>query len=657
MRYLAIIFIFILPHTFPTKIFSQNNVCSCDSLLQLLKKTPDNNQLLEEFGKAAKSIVTSNPDTGYFYVSELYLFADRSNHRYLMAKALNLQGIILEQIDYRRSIEKYNQCLTISEKAGYKKLISSALNNLSIVYSVMGEYDLSIKYLLKLRQLAEDINDTMRLAAALNNIGLRYYDMDSPKVALDYYEKAKYLNFAIGDMNRYATNLSNIGVAWQAMEQYDSAFYYHTKAIELHQLNNDSYKLQYSYQALIFLYFDMDEYTKAWEAFDSAMFHAQQANDNYGIINLMVAEADLLNEEKRYPEAIDILLSAETLALEMNYRSILIDLYKQLTVSFRGKKNYISAFKYNEIYIILRDSLQNLEKNKAFAQVNNYEKEKAEKEREILAKSIEIQNLNIKRQKLLRNFTIVLGCLFLVMLIGLWTRFRLIRRVKRELEVKNAIIENEKERSEKLLLNILPAETAKELKASGKSKAKMYEMVTVLFADFKGFTKLAEQLAPQVLVDEIDYCYKMFDSIIGKHQVEKIKTIGDAYMCAGGLPNANITNPIDVLRTACEIRSFMKSYKKDRILQKKPFFEARIGIHTGQVVAGIVGTRKFAYDIWGDTVNIASRMESGGEVGKINISQTTYEKIKDQFICVYRGKIETKNKGLLDMYFVEGPAN
>jgi predicted ATPase/class 3 adenylate cyclase/tRNA A-37 threonylcarbamoyl transferase component Bud32 len=214
-------------------------------------------------------------------------------------------------------------------------------------------------------------------------------------------------------------------------------------------------------------------------------------------------------------------------------------------------------------------------------------------------------------------------------------------------------LKEEKDKSENLLLNILPAETAEELKRTGTSKAKEFGQATVLFTDFKNFTRMSEHLNAQELVSEINYCYSAFDNIVSKYGIEKIKTIGDSYMCAGGLPVENKTNPEDALMAALEIRDFMLQEKQKREADGKNFFEIRIGLHTGPVVAGIVGTRKFAYDIWGDTVNIASRMESSGEPGKVNISGSTYELIKEKFICNYRGKMEAKNKGMIDMYFVE----
>jgi ligand-binding sensor domain-containing protein/class 3 adenylate cyclase len=221
-----------------------------------------------------------------------------------------------------------------------------------------------------------------------------------------------------------------------------------------------------------------------------------------------------------------------------------------------------------------------------------------------------------------------------------------------ELVAEKKEAEKQKRRSDELLLNILPPEVAEELKQKGSAEAKQFDDVTVMFTDFKNFTKISEKLSPSELVAEIDYCFKAFDNIITKHNIEKIKTIGDSYMCAGGLPVINKTNAHDVVTAAIEIREFMQSHSQLRKNENKDPFEIRIGVHTGPVVAGIVGVKKFAYDIWGDTVNIASRMESSGEVGKINISGSTYALVKDKFTCIHRGKIQAKNKGEVDMYFV-----
>lgn len=227
--------------------------------------------------------------------------------------------------------------------------------------------------------------------------------------------------------------------------------------------------------------------------------------------------------------------------------------------------------------------------------------------------------------------------------------------LEKTVEVRTADLVLEKKKSDDLLLNILPSEVAEELKTKGSADAKQFEEVTVMFTDFKGFTQISEKLSPTELVNEIDTCFKAFDNIITNHNIEKIKTIGDAYMCAGGLPVVNKTNTTDVVNAAIEIQQFMENHSQQRKSEGKEPFEIRIGIHTGPVVAGIVGVKKFAYDIWGDTVNIASRMESSGEAGKVNISGSVFALVKDKFNCIHRGKIEAKNKGEIDMYFVERP--
>jgi len=225
--------------------------------------------------------------------------------------------------------------------------------------------------------------------------------------------------------------------------------------------------------------------------------------------------------------------------------------------------------------------------------------------------------------------------------------------LEQKVEQRTQELQKEKELSEELLLNILPYETTIELKANGFAKAKDYNIVTVLFTDFKNFTEFSEGLSSHKLVAEIDYYYRAFDNIVSKFGIEKIKTIGDSYMCASGLPVEKESHAHDAVMAALEMRDFVENEKILRKETGKPFFEIRIGLNSGPVIAGIVGIKKFAYDIWGDTVNVASRMESSCIAGKVNISDSTYSLVKDDFDCTSRGKIDAKNKGLIDMYYVE----
>lgn len=230
----------------------------------------------------------------------------------------------------------------------------------------------------------------------------------------------------------------------------------------------------------------------------------------------------------------------------------------------------------------------------------------------------------------------------------------LLEEQKKEINSQKYAIEEEQEKSEILLLNILPFEIARQLKSKGKAKPRHYRMVSVLFADFKGFSNLSRGLLPKDLVSILDSNFVKFDEIVQNNYLEKIKTIGDAYMCAGGLPLSNKSNPINAVLAGMEIQKYMNKLNDEKVLNNEPVWELRVGIHTGEVVAGVVGKYKFAYDIWGTTVNIASRMESAGQVGMVNISETTYEYVRDYFECVYRGKVEARNIGKIDMYFVTG---
>lgn len=275
------------------------------------------------------------------------------------------------------------------------------------------------------------------------------------------------------------------------------------------------------------------------------------------------------------------------------------------------------------------------------------------KEQEVQDLQLKASELELNAQKAKNNLYIIVAAISLSLLSIIGVLFFARQKTLRELEEKNKIINEEKRRSDELLLNILPEEVMHELKAHGKTTAKNYSKATVLFADIRDFTTISEQLSPDDLVEGLDAYFERFDKVIEKYDIEKIKTIGDAYVCAGGVPTKSEGNPHLVVQAALDFTYEIEKLRRERTAQGKIPFEFRIGIHTGQLVAGVIGIRKFAYDIWGDTVNMAARMQQSGEAGKINISGATYELVKDKFACVYRGKVEAKNKGEVDMYFVE----
>jgi class 3 adenylate cyclase len=256
-----------------------------------------------------------------------------------------------------------------------------------------------------------------------------------------------------------------------------------------------------------------------------------------------------------------------------------------------------------------------------------------------------------KQSENLRNVLALLAGFVFVLALLFYARFVAKKRMANNLTAKNKIIEEEQKKIDGLLENILPRAIAAELKENNKVAAQKYDQATVMFVDFIGFTGVSEKLGPEELVQELDYCFSNFDRIIGKYNIEKIKTVGDAYICASGLSDKN-ASPSDIVKAALEIQDFLQHTKAARLDQGLPFFEARAGVHTGPVVAGVVGKKKFAYDIWGDTVNVAARMEEACEPGRVNVSEAAYWLSKYDFEWQHRGKLAAKNKGMMDMYYV-----
>ena len=303
-----------------------------------------------------------------------------------------------------------------------------------------------------------------------------------------------------------------------------------------------------------------------------------------------------------------------------------------------------------------KDSLERVKRG-AFEKMNKQQMLdsmiKAQLERDVQTQKAIAAEIDAERQKSesARNFLLMVSALILVIAALFFLLFRSKLRTANELSQKNKIIEEEQKRSDELLLNILPPAIAQELKTKNKVAARKYDDATVMFIDFTGFTQVSEQLSPEQLVAELDYCFTSFDRIISQYRIEKIKTVGDAYICASGLSDKN-ASPTDMVKAALQIQDFLLHLKAERMNQGLPCFEARIGIHTGPVVAGVVGEKKFAYDIWGDTVNTAARMEEACSPGRVNVSEDTYWKAKYEFEWQPRGKVAAKNKGLMDMYYV-----
>lgn len=633
---------------------SQNNWLAPDTLLLRFEANPFDIAIADTLSDKIFRTIYDDPDKAILFAKKAEKIAKKNSLHETMAKMLMYIGIAYDfKGMYDSSFKKYDEGLRIAELHNLDVVMGDLLNNYSITYAIVGQMGSSIDCALKALSIFEKAADSTRLAKVYNNLGLRYSEMGFKETALDYYHKATEINQRWHDTMRLVYNYGNIGLLYFELDQFDLAFEYLSKSQNLQDTlqNRLEYSISLHYLALVHHRMGQDDEAMKLEL--RAFNIATELNDELGLIPILRGIASIKRSQGDTKSSLEYLHEALTIARRIGARAYLINIYQDMAETYADMERFKEAFTYNQLYTELKDSLQSIEKNKAVELITQFEKENKQREIQLLTKDSEIQQLSLKRQKILKNSVGVVGILLFILAVLLLHRYRYVRKTNNELAEKNLIINKEKDRSDKLLLNILPAETAEELKTNGYAEAKQFDMVTVMFTDFVGFTKLAETLSAQELVSEIDHCFKNFDLIISNYPIEKIKTIGDSYMCAGGLPVINTTNPVDMVNAAIQIQQFMINLKAERIAQNKSYFDLRCGIHTGPVVAGVVGIKKYQYDIWGDAVNLASRMESSGEPEKVNISQTTYELVKDQFTCIYRGKISAKNKGFVDMYYVD----
>ena len=369
--------------------------------------------------------------------------------------------------------------------------------------------------------------------------------------------------------------------------------------------------------------------------------------DTYMSLQINLAVMDMDN--KHYERAILRLDSVDMMERGSNNLQIRADvLYNRASVAGR-QQQFKKAYDFLDKYITVHDSVLNQDRVKAVTEMQ--EKYESVKKTNQIQK-LQVENLDAtlqnERVRAARNRYLYLGGGLLLLAIGIYSRLHYVRKSR-------AVIQHEKDISEGLLLNILPASVAEELKAKGYADARQFEQATILFSDFADFTSLASTLTPAELVQEINTCFRAFDEITTTHGLEKIKTIGDAYMAASSIPETNEATAAHVVLAAIDMQAFINNRFTERTAQNLKAFQMRVGIHTGPVVAGIVGVKKFQYDIWGDTVNTASRLETNCEVRRINISDATYQLVRNlpNFTFTERGAIDVKGKGAMEMYYVD----
>lgn len=532
------------------------------------------------------------------YAEELIALSKEENNDLYLFRGYLQKGHKTRQTgNLEIALDAYFKSAEAAVEAKFIEGEGSAYMSVADVYSVMGNSSNAGIYYNKSIQLLRNTNDSVALASALLNAGDEYFKTAKYDDALQYFEESalifKNVNYLIGT----AYNLGNTGMVYAEQGKDDLAEVNINEAINILEELEDYYPISVYLTYMSDIYLRQNDFTTAL---------------SYTNRSLELATMYGLREQ----------ISAANLKLS--------ELYEQTG-------NLKNAYRHYKDHIIYRDSLNNVESVQQMADLRT--------DFEVSQKQIEVDLLNQQKEKqqIIIIASIISSILIFLLALVLYRRNIFIKRT-------SMIIEEEKNRSESLLLNILPEETAQELKQNGEVQSKKFESATVLFTDFIGFSRFAENADPKHLVRSIDFYFKKFDKIVTRYGLEKIKTIGDSYMCAGGLPRVSQNHAKDAINAAKDMINLVRCQlqSQDDLIH----FEIRIGVHTGPVVAGIVGTMKWQYDIWGDTVNIASRMESKSEVGKVNLSETTYNEIKDEFPCEYRGKIEVKNLGILKMYYL-----
>ena len=607
--------------------------------------------------------------------------------------------------------------LKLAQRAGLLKQKSSAYNNIAVTHHVQGDLEQAIPYyrsslevdVKRAKALPGDAAAVIGIASSHSNLGILRQQLGDMPGAMEHYERSLHLLDSLeaegADVNVQIAGVQNsIGMAHETQKNSADALLWFRRAEERYEREVPGSSMANTLgnigNALQRLAAEADDgrvrdslMTLAQLHYDRCLEGREDLDDRRGVANSLNNIAVTLQQQARWStvdsERKALLMQAEArfresaaLAEEVGDQQALASTWGNLAENLvlqdraaeavrfgeqalelgrsidhagsiqRAAGNLHAAYKrlgrtgpalaMHELYVAMRDSVLNEENTRDLLR-QQYAYDYAQREALLVAEQEKRDALaaeELRRRDLQRN-AFIGGFVLMLVLAGTF----LFQRNR---------INKEKHRSEELLLNILPGEVADELKEKGEAEARLIDQVTVLFTDFKGFTAMSEVVTPRQLVKDLHECFSAFDRICEVHGLEKIKTIGDAYMAAGGLPVPNATHALDTVKAALEIRDFIAEGKTHKMAAGLPYFEVRIGIHTGPVVAGIVGVKKFSYDIWGDTVNTASRMESSGAVGEVNISEATYALVKDipGLSFTPRGKVQAKGKGELEMLFV-----
>lgn len=617
-----------------------------DSLKSVLATQKDDSTKVNTLISIGTHYLSSDIDKAMNYGIQAQELAQNIDFVIGEAYALKLLGMGYNtSAKYPEADAKFKESLQLFESINFEDGIANILNNLGSNYFLMADDAKSIDYHLRSLRVSEKINNKLRIATNLTNIGTVYANKAATNnKSIGYFLRALKTFQEIEYERGIGVVSMNIGESYFKEQVYDSALTFFEIGIKIFE--GDAYSaFGLSYVGEI--YAEQKDFERAFKVHNEAIEITEKLGAKQDLAVSLISLASTLEKKGDHIESIETYRRAQKISEEIGALQEVKKTYEALSQAYARLGDFKNAYTYEALLTSIKETLYNTDEDKKIQALQfTFDIDKKENEINLLTKDKELQQATIQRQRIMNWAAGITGFLLLLMALGILNRYKYIKRT-------NKIIQNERDRSKELLLNILPEETAYELETNGHAQTRFYENVTVLFTDFKGFSTIAGKLSPQDLVAELNDYFMAFDDIVEKYDLEKIKTIGDAYMCAGGIPVVNETHALNAVEAALAMQEYMKKKIDERAAKGEQGWELRIGIHTGPIVAGVVGKMKYAYDIWGDTVNVASRMESNGEAGKVNISSATFNQIKDNYACLHRGKISAKNIGEVDMYFIE----
>lgn len=588
----------------------------------------------------------SKPDTAFILAEKLILYGIDNNYPKAQAAGYSIQGVSwVNRGDFPKTLYYYTRASEIYEQIGDLGNFAGSLNNIGTVYDGQGDYPKALGYYIQSLKITEQIGDQIRTATALSNIGDIYMSQSNYPKALEHYVKSLEISEQMGELIEKANALKSIGIIYMNQRDYIKALDYYTKSLDIYELIDNQIGVARTLNNFGLIYYKQGDYLKALDFYTRSLEINKQIGEQSEVASSLTNIGVVYQNQGDYFKALSYCQKGYELSLRIGSLTIQKDGCSCLYETYKAMNNSGEALKHLELLTIIEDNLHAEETSKKLQQM--------EFQKVILQDSIakahqtyliqEAHEEEIRQKENTRNISLVIGAFFVLLAVSFYIRWRYVRQSKASLQI-------EKDRSENLLLNILPEDIALELKETGKSIPKKHENVTILFTDFQDFTKLVDSIPSTTLVEELNDIFSHFDDIMDEFGIEKIETIGDAYMAASNLTRKNSDHTLRCVKAAFSMLEFLKRKNENSEIS----WNMRVGIHSGPVIAGIVGKKKFAYDLFGDSVNTASRMESNGQVGKVNISQTSYNLLKDNPDLSFenRGKIEAKGKGEMKMFFV-----